>query len=211
MHFRDRTEAGRLLAELLKPHTNQANAIVLALPRGGVPVGYEIARQLHLPLDVFLVRKLGVPGQPELAMGAIASGGIQVLNDDVIRSRSISPETIAQVAMHESRELDRREQLYRNGKSALQFFGKTIILVDDGLATGASMRAAITAIRPQKPNQIIVAVPVADQQTYDDFRQMVDQIVCVSIPSPFYGVGMWYDEFSQTTDEEVKQLLNKAS
>lgn len=211
MHFRDRTEAGRLLAELLKPHTNQANAIVLALPRGGVPVGYEIARQLHLPLDVFLVRKLGVPGQPELAMGAIASGGIQVLNDDVIRSRSISPETIAQVAMHESRELDRREQLYRNGKSALQFFEKTIILVDDGLATGASMRAAITAIRPQKPNQIIVAVPVADQQTYDDFRQMVDQIVCVSIPSPFYGVGMWYDEFSQTTDEEVKQLLNKAS
>jgi len=211
MHFRDRTEAGRLLAELLKPHTNQANAIVLALPRGGVPVGYEIARQLHLPLDVFLVRKLGVPGQPELAMGAIASGGIQVLNDDVIRSRSISPETIAQIAMHESRELDRREQLYRNGKSALHFFGKTIILVDDGLATGASMRAAITAIRPQKPNQIIVAVPVADQQTYDDFRQMVDQIVCVSIPSPFYGVGMWYDDFSQTTDEEVQQLLNKAS
>ncbi|WP_338867937.1 phosphoribosyltransferase [Spirosoma sp. SC4-14] len=211
MRFRDRTEAGQLLAELLKPYTKQANTLILALPRGGVPVAYEIARQLHLPLDVFLVRKLGLPHQPELAMGAIASGGVQVLNNDIIQSYAISAETLAQVVRRESQELQRRERLYRNEKPPHQLVDKTIILVDDGLATGASMRAAITALRQQNPKQLIVAVPVADQQASDEFRQIADQVVCITTPSPFYGVGMWYDDFSQTTDEEVRQLLGRFS
>lgn len=209
MTFKDRTDAGQKLAQKLTPYVGEPNALVLALPRGGVPVAYEVATRLRLPLDVFLVRKLGLPGQQELAMGAIASGGVRVLNEDIIRSGHVSQQIIEAITEHEERELQRREQAYRSGRPAYEVVGKTIILVDDGLATGASMRAAITALRVQHPKTLIVAVPVASEQTCAELRQYTDAIICAMTPRPFYGVGMWYDDFSQTTDDEVQDLLRR--
>jgi putative phosphoribosyl transferase len=209
--FRNRAEAGRFLADRLKPPVADQNAIVLALPRGGVPVGFEVARVLHADLDVFLVRKLGVPGQEELAMGAIASGGVRVLNDTLIRQLLISQATIDQVTARERQEIDVRERAYRNGKAALPLQGRTVVLVDDGLATGATMLAAARAVRAEQPNQIIVAVPVASRQACDELRHYVDQVICGATPEPFDAVGAWYQDFSQTSDAEVRDLLERAS
>jgi putative phosphoribosyl transferase len=209
--FRNRAEAGRFLADRLKPPVADQNAIVLALPRGGVPVGFEVARVLHADLDVFLVRKLGVPGQEELAMGAIASGGVRVLNDTLIRQLLISQATIDQVTARERQEIDVRERAYRNGKAALPLQGRTVVLVDDGLATGATMLAAARAVRAEQPNQIIVAVPVASRQACDELRHYVDQVICGGTPEPFDAVGAWYQDFSQTSDAEVRDLLERAS
>jgi putative phosphoribosyl transferase len=208
--FRDRAEAGRVLAEKLKAYENRPDVVVLALPRGGVPVAYEVARKLNAPMDVFLVRKLGVPGHPELAMGAIASGGVRVLNEDVVDYLRIPGEIIDAVAMEELKELDRRERAYRGYDGAPDVRGRTVILVDDGLATGSSMRAAVTALRERQLARIIVAVPVAARATCDEFRSQVDEIVCAVTPEPFRAVGLWYEDFSQTTDEEVRDLLARA-
>ena len=205
--FRDRAEAGRVLAEKLEAYANRSDVVVLALPRGGVPVAFEVARKLNAPLDVFLVRKLGVPGHAELAMGAIASGGVRVLNEDVVDYLRIPDEVIDAVAAEEQRELDRRERAYRGYAGAPDVRGRTVILVDDGLATGSSMRAAVIALREQQPARIIVAVPVAARATCDEFRSQVDEIVCAVTPEPFRAVGLWYEDFSQTSDEEVRNLL----
>lgn len=211
MRFRDRKEAGRRLAQLLTDYADRSDVIVLALPRGGVPVAYEIARTLNAPLDVLPVRKLGVPGQEELAMGAIASGGARILNKDVVRSLGITEETIAEIAWRELRELERRERLYRGNHPAPKLDGHTIILVDDGLATGSTMRAAVAAVRKQHPAHIIVAVPVAAASTCEFFNRPTEGIVCVCEEAiePFYAVGQWYEDFSQTTDDEVCELLNR--
>jgi len=211
MRFRDRREAGRYLAEKLKAYANRPDVLVLALPRGGVPVAYEVARELRVPLDVFLVRKLGVPGHEELAMGAIATGGVRVLNKQVVDSLHIPDSIINAVAAQELEELKRRELAYRDGRPPPQIRGRTVILVDDGLATGSTMRAATMALKQQEPKQIIVAVPVAVAETCDQFREYVDEIICAITPEPFYAVGLWYDDFSQTTDEEVRVLLNQAA
>ena len=209
--FRDRRDAGRVLAgKLLLRYANRPDVVVLALPRGGVPVGYEVARALHAPLDVFIVRKLGVPGHEELAMGAIASGGVRVLNDEIVRMLDIPHSLIDEVAAREQREIERREIEYRGGYPPPRLAGCVVLLVDDGLATGATMRAAVQALRQKQPAQVVVAVPTAAAQTCDEFRHEVDEIVCVFTPEPFYGVGMWYDDFSQTTDEEVRELLRQA-
>jgi putative phosphoribosyl transferase len=208
--FKDRTHAGQVLAKRLVRYSAQNDVLVLALPRGGVPVAFEIARELSAPLDVFLVRKLGLPGHPELAMGAIASGGIRVLNEDVVRGLSVPENVIASVAESELQELRRREQAYRGEQPGLDVHGKTIILVDDGLATGASMRAAIAGLKAQSPGRIIVAVPTASPETCGEFESEVDEILCAVTPQPFFGVGIWYDDFSQTTDEEVRELLEKS-
>jgi predicted phosphoribosyltransferase len=205
--FRDRAEAGRVLAEKLEAYANRPDVVVLALPRGGVPVAFEVARKLNAPLDVFLVRKLGVPGHAELAMGAIASGGVRVLNEDVVDYLRIPDEVIDAVAAEEQRELDRRERAYRGYAGAPDVRGRTVILVDDGLATGSSMRAAVIALREQQPARIIVAVPVAARATCDEFRSQVDEIVCAVTPEPFRAVGLWYEDFAQTSDEEVRNLL----
>jgi putative phosphoribosyl transferase len=185
--------------------------LVLALPRGGVPVAFEVARALDGELDVFLVRKLGLPGQEELAIGAIASGGVQVLNESLLAELQLSPTLIEQIAQREECELKRREELYRDGRAPLPLHGRTVILVDDGLATGASMKAAAQAVRLQHPRRVIVAVPVAAKDTCNDFDASVDEIVCAHTPKPFLSVGMWYEDFSQTTDEEVMQLLHEAA
>jgi putative phosphoribosyl transferase len=211
LKFADRVEAGRLLAEQLRSYAGQPDAIVLALPRGGLPVAYEIATRLHLPLDIFLVRKLGAPGQPELAMGAIATGGARVLNEDVIRYLSVPPEVIDAVAYAEQIELDRREQAYRGERPTPDLRGKQVILVDDGLATGSSMRAAIGTVRTQSPARIVVAVPVAARETCDELKREVEELVCLRTPEPFSAVGLWYEDFSQTSDEEVRDLLQRAS
>jgi len=211
MIYRDRTEAGRRLAAQLTDYANRPDVLVLALPRGGVPVAYEVAKALRAPLDIFLVRKLGVPGHEELAMGAIATGGVRVLNEDVMRYISISDAAIDAVAAKEQRELERREQLYRGDRPAPDVKGQTVILVDDGLATGSTMRAAAAALRQQKPARIVVAVPVSAVQTCDEYRMGVDEIVCAVTPEPFHAVGMWYEDFSQTTDEEVRELLARAA
>jgi putative phosphoribosyl transferase len=209
--FRDRTEAGRLLgAELTRRFGRRADALVLALPRGGVPVGFEVARALGATLDVFIVRKLGVPGQEELAMGAIASGGVRVLNHDVIRYASISQQVIDRVAASEERELERRDKSYRGTRPLLDVAGRTVFIVDDGLATGSTMRAAIQALRKMTAQEVIVAVPVAARETCGEMRAEVDEIVCLRTPSPFQAVGLWYEDFSQTTDEEVHALLDRA-
>jgi predicted phosphoribosyltransferase len=208
--YKDRHEAGQLLAEQLLEYADRPDVVVLALPRGGVPVGYEIARRLHVPLDVFLVRKLGVPGHEELAMGAIASGGVRVLNPDVIAKLQIPRRAIDRVAAEEQQELDRRTREYRDDRPPVDVRGKIVILVDDGLATGSTMRAAALALRAQRPAKIVVAVPVAAAQTCDEFRRDVDEIFCGMTPDPFHAVGLWYEDFSQTTDEEVRQLLNAA-
>jgi predicted phosphoribosyltransferase len=207
--FRDRREAGRLLAEKLSAYANRPDVIVLALPRGGVPVGFEVARALNVPLDVFPVRKLGVPGHDELAMGAIAPGGIRVLNDELVRALHIPDYLVDAIVAREQQELTRREQLYRGDRPALDVRGKTVILVDDGLATGATMVAAIKALRQRQAGRIVVAVPIASPEICDQMRGYVDDIVCAVTPEPFYAVGLWYDNFSQTSDEEVRDLLKQ--
>jgi predicted phosphoribosyltransferase len=183
--------------------------LVLALPRGGVPVAYEVAKELKAPLDVFLVRKLGVPGYEEVAMGAIASGGIRVINKDVVQQLNIPGEVIDAVAADEQRELERRERAYRDNRPPPNVKGRVVILIDDGLATGSTMRAAAAALRKQEPARIVVAVPVSSPETCDEFLSEVDEIVCAVTPEPFRGVGLWYEDFSQTTDEEVRRLLEQ--
>ena len=209
--FEDRTEAGRRLAAGLAGYSGRSDLVVLALQRGGVPVAYEVARALDAPLDVFLVRKLGVPGQPELAMGALASGGVRVLNEDVIRALCIPEAAIDEVARREQAELQRRELAYRDGRSAPEVEGRTAILIDDGLATGSSMRAAAAALRAKRPARIVVAVPVAAAETCAELEAEVDEVVCLRTPEPFYAVGLWYDDFEQTTDDEVRDLLARAA
>lgn len=211
MLFRDRTEAGRKLAQKLKAYANREDVIVLGLPRGGVPVAFEVAKTLNAPLDVFLVRKLGVPGQKEFAMGAIASGGVRILNRKVIESLHISQEAIARTAAQEQRELERREYAYRGDRPSLDLSDRTVILVDDGLATGATMQAAAIAIRQQHPKQIIAAVPVSAPKTCNEFRVKVDEIICAETPRPFIAVGVWYRNFAQTTDAQVQDLLLSAA
>ncbi|HZT78660.1 MAG TPA: phosphoribosyltransferase [Gemmataceae bacterium] len=210
MFFRDRREAGRVLAEMLTRYANRPDVIVLALPRGGVPVGFEVARALHAPLDVFLVRKLGLPGQEELAMGAIATGGVRVLNEEVVRALALPPEVIDAVAGREREELERRERAYRDDRPPPDVRDRIVILVDDGLATGSTMRAAVAALRQQGPQRIVVAVPVGAMETCHEMRE-ADETVCARTPEPFYAVGAWYQDFSQTTDEEVRDLLEQAA
>lgn len=209
--FRDRSEAGRLLASKLREYANRHDLVVLALPRGGVPVAFEVARALTAPLDVFVVRKLGVPGHEELAMGAIASGGVRVLNQDVVLGLGIPSEMIDMVAAQEEMELERREREYRGGAPPIDVQGRTVILVDDGLATGSSMRVAALALQKKNPARIIVAVPVGAPSTCAQFESVVDKVVCGITPEPFWAVGQWYQDFSQTTDEEVRDLLNRAA
>jgi predicted phosphoribosyltransferase len=209
--YRDRREAGRDLAAKLAEYAGRPDVLVLALPRGGVPVAFEVVETLGVPLDVFLVRKLGVPGHEELALGAIASGGVRLLNQDVVRALRISPEIIDQVTVIELDELQRREREYRDGLPAPDVRGRTVILIDDGLATGASMRVAVAALRQRGPARIVVAVPVASPATCDEFRYEVDEVVCARTPDPFYAVGLWYEDFSQTTDEEVRDLLRRVA
>jgi putative phosphoribosyl transferase len=211
MLFTDRVEAGRFLASKLSEYADHPEVLVLALPRGGVPVAFEVARALRAPLDVFLVRKLGVPGHPELAMGAIASGGVRVLNEDVVGALGISRDVIEAVAAVEEQELERRERIYRGGRPPPDVRGRTVILVDDGLATGSTMRAAVAALRQHGPDRIVVAVPVGAPETCEEFRSEADDVVCARTPEPFYAVGLWYGDFSQTTDEEVHDLLDRAA
>jgi predicted phosphoribosyltransferase len=204
-------EAGRYLAGLLGDYAGRDEVVVLALPRGGVPVAYEVATALGVPLDVFVVRKLGFPGHEELAMGAIATGGVLVLDESLVRRLGVSEEQIRGAVETELRELERREAAYRGGREPPQLEGKTVILVDDGLATGASMRAAALAVRKYNPQRVVVAVPVASEQTCDEFRDDVDDVVCAVTPRPFHAVGLWYEDFSQTSDEEVSELLARAN
>lgn len=211
MPFHDRIDAGRQLVAKLHTYADRPDVVVLALPRGGVPVGFEVAQALHVPLDIFLVRKLGLPGQPELAMGAIATGGVRVLNDDVIERLRVPDETIEAVAQEELRELERRQQRYRGDRPAPSVRDKTVILVDDGLATGSTMRAAVAALRRQRPARIVVAVPVGAAETCADLRTEADEVVCAQTPEPFYAVGLWYEDFAQTTDDEVRELLSAAA
>jgi putative phosphoribosyl transferase len=211
MRLKDRRAAGQHLAGKLAAYANRSDVLVLALPRGGVPVAFEVAQALNTPLDVFLVRKLGVPGQEELAMGAIASGGVRVLNQHVVEAIHISEATINQVAAKEEQELQRRERLYRNDRPAPDVHEFIVILVDDGLATGATMRAAVKALRQQQPARLVVAVPISSPETCHDLKAEVDEIICAMTPCPFHSVGYWYDDFLQTTDEEVQDLLKQAT
>jgi putative phosphoribosyl transferase len=211
MLFEDRFAAGRVLASKLGEFSRRSDVVVLALPRGGVPVGYEVAQALHAPLDVFVVRKLGTPGQEELAMGALASGGITVLNQEVIQALGIPRQTVDAVVVREQRELERREREYRNGRPAVNVRGRMAILIDDGLATGSSMRVAAKAIRKEAALQIVVAVPVASPSTCAEFEREVDKVVCATTPEAFSAVGQWYRDFSQTTDDEVRELLARAA
>ena len=210
-YFLDRYDAGRRLAAALSSYANQPDLLILALPRGGVPVAYEVARALHAPLDVFLVRKLGFPGHPELAMGAIASGGVRILDRQLIGMYGVPAREIERVTAAERREMERRERLYRDGRPAPDVRGRTVILVDDGLATGSSMRAAVEALREEGAKKIVVAVPVAAPDTCEAMKEEVDEIVCAVTPEPFRAVGLWYADFSETTDEEVRQLLSQAT
>jgi predicted phosphoribosyltransferase len=209
--FPNRAEAGRQLAEKLESYTGRNNVIVLGLPRGGVPVAYEVAKRLRAPLDVFIVRKLGVPGFEELAAGAIASGGVRVLNEDVVRAIPYATEAIEAVTARETAELQRREQIYREGRLAPELRDKVVILVDDGLATGATMRAAVKALRERGAAEIVVAVPVGPPDTCDEISQQADEAVCLSTPPFFQAVGQYYEDFSQTSDEDVRELLTKAA
>ncbi len=206
--FRDRREAGRVLAEHLKHYAGRPDVLILALPRGGVPVGYEVSRVLGAPLDLFIVRKLGVPGREELAMGAVASGGVRVLNHDVVKALQIPEYVIESVTEKEKEELERREQLYQGGRPSPDVRDRTVILVDDGLATGATMHAAVRAVAQLKPARIVVAVPTAAPETCDEFRADVDEVICAVTPKRFQAVGFWYENFSQITDEEMQELLN---
>ncbi len=208
--FQDRSEAGRVLAEHVKLLKNREYGLVLALPRGGVPVGFELAASLGLPLDVFVVRKLGLPGEEELALGAVASGGLKVLNRDLIQYLRVPEKLLDEVAARETRILEIRESLYRENQPALPLSGRVIILTDDGLATGASMLAAVRAVRAQKAKKILVAVPVAARETCDELRAEVDEIICAATPHRFGSVGIWYKDFPQVSDEEVRTLLDRA-
>lgn len=200
-----------MLAKRLTAYAGRSDVIVLGLPRGGVPVAYEVARALAAPLDVFVVRKLGVPGHEELAMGAIASAGVCVLNDDVVKVLRIPSPIIDAVAARELRELERRERVYRGDRPVPRLRGQTVILVDDGLATGSTMRAAVTAVRRLGPAHIVVAVPTAAPSTCEEFRHEADECVCEITPEPFYAVGLWYEDYSQTTDDEVRELLERSA
>jgi len=211
MIFRDRTHAGRELAIKLKHYANQPGVLVLALPRGGVVVASEAARALNAQLDVFLVRKLGVPGQWELALGAIASGGIRVLNEEVLQVLPVSDEVIENIAAAEQRELERREQAYRGGRPAPEVRGRTVILVDDGIATGSTMLAAVRALRQQQPERVVVATPVAPASACEELALEADEVVCLACPEPFYAISQWYEDFAQTSDDEVRELLERAS
>src|SRR5438445_5468575 len=209
--FPDRIEAGRLLAEELEKYADRDDVIVLGLPRGGVPVANEVAKHLHAPLDVFIVRKLGVPGFEELAAGAIASGGVRVLNEDVMRAIPYADQAIEAVTARETAELQRREQIYREGRPAPELRDRIAILVDDGLATGATMRAAVKALRQRGAAKIVVAGPVGPPDTCEEFEDEADEVVCASAPEFFQAVGQYYEDFSQTSDEEVRELLARAA
>ena len=209
--FRDRRAAGERLAAELTTYAGRSDVLVLALPRGGVPVAFEVAEALRAPLDVFVVRKLGLPGHEEFAMGAIASGGVRVVDDEVLRHYRVSREALEAVSAAEQRELERREREYRGDRPFPEVRGRTVILVDDGLATGATMRAAVEALRLQQPAAVVVGVPVAAPETCDAFRDVADDIVCAATPHPFYAVGLWYEDFSQTGDDEVRALLARAA
>lgn len=209
--FNDRIDAGRRLAKRLSEYSNRPDVLILALPRGGVPVAFEVAKTLNVKMDVFIVRKLGVPENEELAMGAIASDNIRVLNEDVIRSFQIPQRVIDEVAANELKELERRERLYRGDRPKPNISGSIVILIDDGLATGATMRAAVAAVKTKSPTKVVIAVPTAAPDTCSAFGKEVDEIICVATPEPFYGVGTWYEDFSQTTDKEVCELLDKAA
>jgi predicted phosphoribosyltransferase len=209
MLFQHRADAGRRLALKLARYADRPDVLVLGLPRGGVPVAYEVARALRAPLDVFLVRKLGVPGQEELAMGAIASGGVRVLNEEVVHKLGISEDVLDEVAAEEERELERREWAYRDGRLPPDVRGKVVVLVDDGLATGSTMRAAVAALHRLGPARIVVAVPVGSPDTCAELGEEADELVCALMPDPFLAVGIWYEDFAQTTDEEVHDLLQK--
>jgi len=211
MLFEDRREAGRILANALRQYANRPDVLVLGLPRGGVPVAYEVAKGLDAPLDVFVVRKLGTPGQEELALGAIASGGVRVLNDEVVRALSILPEEIELATAREMRELERRERQYRGDRPPLDVRDRVVILIDDGLATGSTMRAAAAALRKMAPAKIVVAVPVAAHTSCEQLRLELDEVVCLSTPENFFAVGQWYRNFEQTSDEEVRTLLETAA
>src|SRR6202045_282943 len=210
-NFPDRAEAGRVLGTKLSKYAGRDGVVVLGLPRGGVPVAYEVARALRVPLDVFLVRKLGVPGFEELAVGAIASGGVRVLNDDVARALPNADEIIEAVTKRETEEVERREQKYRDGRTAPEICGRTVILIDDGLATGATMRAAVKALRQRGAAKIVVAVPVGPPDTCREFEDEADEVICASAPEFFQAVGQYYEDFSQTSDDEVRDLLNRAA
>ena len=207
--FADRREAGRVLATLLAKYRNDPSVVVLALPRGGVPVAFEIAEALDAPLDVFVVRKLGMPGHPEYAIGAIASGGVQVLSDDVVTLYGVPQAAIDAIVARERQELERRAREYRRGRPMIDPRNRTVILVDDGLATGASMRAAVRAVRAHQPTRLIVAVPVGAPQTCEELTDIADEVICVRMPHPFSAVGLWYRDFSQTSDEEVRHFLQE--
>jgi putative phosphoribosyl transferase len=209
--FQDRADGGRFLAKKLIHHANDPSAVVLALPRGGVPVAFEVVRELNAVLDVFVVRKLGVPGYEELAMGAIASGGVRVLNEELIQRLNISSAAIEAVTREEEQELARCEVAFRGDREPVQIDRRTVILVDDGLATGASMRAAVRALRQKNPAYLTVAVPIGSKETCDQFRSEVDEVICGDCPEPFFAVGTWYANFLPTTDDEVKSLLNRAA
>jgi putative phosphoribosyl transferase len=211
MIFKNRADAGRKLAARLTRYADREDVLVLALPRGGVPVAYEVAKELKAPLDVFLVRKLGVPGHEELAMGAIASGGVRVVNQELVNYLGIPDEVIDAIAAVEQRELERRAVAYRDDRPPPEIKDRVVILIDDGLATGSTMRAAIASLRLQKPRRIVVAVPVSSPEACDEFRGEVDEIVCAVTPQHFQGVGLWYEDFSQTSDEEVRELLKRAA
>ena len=209
--FSNRTEAGKMLAQKLTAYTNRKDVLIMALPRGGVPVGYEVAKALNAPLDVCIVRKLGVPGHKELAMGAIASGGVRILNYDVVDWLNISSGTIEGVANRELRELQRRDRVYRGDRLPPDVKNHRIILVDDGIATGSTMRAAIAILHQQKPRRMVVATPVAPLLVCQELQALVDEVVCLSMPEPFYAIGLWYENFHQTTDAQVRQLLEKSN
>ena len=211
MYFRDRTEAGQVLARCLQQYKNQPDVLILGLPRGGVPVAYEVARELNAPLDVFIVRKLGVPGHEELGMGAIATGGVRILQEGILRELGISQQTIDAVSERERAELERRERLYRSGRPAPTIKGRTVVIIDDGSATGSTMKAAIQAVRQQDPRRLIVAVPTAPSETCEQLKESADEVVCPLSPDPFVAVGGSYADFSQTTDEEVRELIASAA
>ncbi len=209
IRFRDRREAGRILGQRLATYANRSDVLILALPRGGVPVAFEVAKALKAPVDVFIVRKLGVPGDEELAMGAVATGGIRVLNENVIRALEIPETVIETVTEKEKQELERREFIYRGDRPPLDVRARTVILVDDGLATGSTMRAAVAALKQQQPARIIIAVPVASPSTCEELRSEVNEIVCLATPEPLFAISLWYEDFSQTSDEEVRDLLEQ--
>jgi predicted phosphoribosyltransferase len=209
--YRNRKEAGAYLAEHLAAYRDRDDVIVLALPRGGVPVAYEVARALPAPLDVFIVRKIGLPGAEEFAVGAIASGGVRLLDEDLIERYGVSRAAVDAVIADEERELERRERQYRGDRELPDLTGKTVILVDDGLATGSTMRAAVAALRREGAARIVVAVPVASPETCQLLEHEVDDIVCAVTPQPFYAVGLWYADFAQTSDREVHELLDRTA